>query len=155
MILWMLGCSEPRLDTGYWRLSYNSPSIESFSVECDNAQWDITVNTDYWTGNGLLWISDGMRYEKHTLYSVGADPTGLEDRLRLRLVVTSDWRDAEANRSSGFTCSENSELGFFSAIRHPQTLAVADCAEYVDTETFVDLPTLALWDTVPLPTCPN
>ena len=155
MIIWMLAsCTESRLDTGFWTLDYQRPQIEVFNVECENEQWNVEVETTHWTGNGLLWIADSNRYERHTLYSVSADPAGANDRLRVKLPIVSDWRDAQSGKSSGFSCTEQEQLGFFVGVRHPQTLEITDCAEYVDTVTFTNEPTLTLWELVPLPDCP-
>lgn len=155
MIWWtLLSCTVNRLDTGFWRIEYQDPSIEDFEVQCENKQWYIEVWTEYWTGNGLLWMANDDRYERHTLYSVSASPTGDDDRIRVQLPIVADWRDAQSGRSSGFDCTAQEQLGFFVGIRHPQTLEITDCAEYVDAETFMDEPTLALWEHVPLPDCP-
>ena len=155
MMLWMLlACTPQRLDTGFWRLEYQSPNIEIMQVECKDAEWTIEVWTDHWAGNGLLWIASEQRYERHTLYSISASPTGDGDRLRVTLTVVNDWRDFQSGKSSGFDCSAHEHLGFFVGVRHPQTSTITDCAEYVDSETFMDEPTLDLWDQVPLPDCP-
>lgn len=153
----LLGCVQERLDTGFWRLEYSDPSITAFNVACEDSQWTIQMYADHWTGNGLLWIANHDRYERHTLYSVSASPTGDGDRLFLRLNTVSDWRDAQSGRSSGFTCSEQTNLVFFGSVRHPQTLEITDCAEYVDEETFLDEPTSSSWNSagVPLPDCPE
>lgn len=155
MIVWILtSCTENRLDTGFWTLEYQNPEIKALEIECEDEQWRIEVWSTHWTGNGLLWIADSNRYERHTLYSISADPTGSDDRLRVQLPIVSDWRDAQSSRSSGFHCTEQSQLGFFVGIRHPQTLDITDCAEYIDAENFTDEPTLTLWERVPLPDCP-
>ena len=154
MIVWLISCTVERLDTGYWTLEYQNPTIDTVEVECEDSQWQINVWTDHWTGNGLLWIADENRYERHTLYSVSASPTGDSDRLRASLSIVSDWRDFQSGRSSGFSCTEQNHLGFFVGIRHPQTAQIADCAEYIDDENFLDEPTLDLWGQVPLPDCP-
>ena len=155
MIVWMLAsCTESRLDTGFWTLEYPGPQIEVFEVECENEQWNVDVWTTHWAGNGLLWIADNNRYERHSLYSISADPTGSNDQLRVQLPIVSDWRDAQSGRSSGFGCTEQDRLGFFAGVRHPQTLEITDCAEYIDAENFTNEPTLTLWERVPLPDCP-
>ena len=155
MIVWMLfSCNANRLDTGFWTLEYQDPNIQGFDIECENEQWKIDIRTEHWTGNGLLWIADENRYERHTLYSVSAGSEGESDHLRIQLPIVADWRDAQSGRSSGFNCTEQEQLGFFVGIRHPQTLEISDCAEYVDAESFMDEPTLTLWEDVPLPDCP-
>ena len=154
MILWLLSCTVDRLDTGFWTLEYQAPNIDSVQVECEDGQWRIEVWTDHWTGNALLWIADEQRYERHTLYSVSASPTGDSDRLRVLLTVVNDWRDFQSGKSSGFNCAEQDSLGFFVGIRHPQSAQITDCAEYIDAENFMDEATLDLWEQVPLPDCP-
>ena len=154
MMLWLLSCTVDRLDTGFWTLEYKNPNIEDFQIECEDGQWRIEVWTDHWTGNGLLWMADDSRYERHTLYSVSASPTGDSDRIRVLLSVVADWRDFQSGRSSGFDCEELETIGLFVGIRHPQTAIITDCAEYVDATTFMDEPTLDLWQEVPLPECP-
>ena len=154
MMWWLLSCTGDRLDTGFWTLEYQAPNIENFQVQCEDGQWRIEVWTDRWTGNGLLWMTDGNRYERHTLYSVSASPTGDSDRIRVLLPVVADWRDFQSGRSSGFDCDDQADMGFFVSIRHPQTATITDCAEYIDAETFMDEPTLDLWQEVPLPECP-
>lgn len=153
MIMWLLSCTPDRLDTGFWTPEYEAPSIDVFQIECEDRQWQMNVWTSHWTGNGLLWIANNNRYERHTMYSVSASPTGESDRLRVSLTVVSDWRDASSGRSSGFECTEKEHLGFIVGVRHPQTAEITDCAEYVNDETFMDEPTLDLWEHVPLPDC--
>ena len=114
MIVWMLlSCNANRLDTGFWTLEYQSPHIESFEVECENEQWKINVRTEHWTGNGLLWMANENRYERHTVYSVSADPEGERTICAFSCPSYQDWRDAQSGRSSGFHCTEQEHLGFF------------------------------------------
>ena len=153
MIVWLLSCTVDRIDTGFWSIEYQNPNIEDFQIECEDGQWRIEVWTDRWTGNGLLWMADDSRYERHTLYSVSASPTGDSDRLRVLLPIVADWRDFQSGRSSGFDCTEQERIGLFVGVRHPQTATITDCAEYVDSDNFMDEPTLSLWQVVPLPEC--
>ena len=154
MMLWFLSCTADRLDTGFWILQYQEPEITDFQIECDDGQWQIEVWTDHWTGNGLLWMAAERRYERHTLYSIAASTTGDGDRLRVLLPIVADWRDFQSGRSTGFDCSDKEDMGLFVGIRHPQTAMITDCAEYADSENFMDEPTLSLWQEVPLPDCP-
>lgn len=151
----LLGCADQKLDTGFWRLDHSNPSITAFNVACEDGRWTIQIYSDHWTGNGFLWMANNDRYERHTLYSIEAGATGTSDRLLLRLNTVSDWRDAQSGTSTGFTCSEKPDLGMFGSIRHPQTMAITACAEYVDEETFLNQPTLEVWQSanVPLPDC--
>ncbi len=150
-----LGCQSTPLDTGSWQLELSNPTITEMVVECESNQWSINVRTENWTGNGLLWLSDGERYERHSLYSISASPDGSSDRLRSQLTVIADWRDVQSSRTTGFDCSDIDDLGIFAIVRHPQSYAVSSCAEYIDNEQFYTTPTLSLWDTVPLPDCPD
>ena len=152
----MTGCaSTSRLDTSHWQFEYSTPTISSLTVSCEDQVWTIETETDGWTGNGLLWLANGDRYERHSMYSINANHDGSYDRLRSQLTVVSDWRDQQSSRSTGFECGDLTALGIFIAIRHPESFAVSDCAEYASEETFIDFPTLSLWEPVPLPTCPN
>ena len=154
MIVWMLlSCTVNRMDTGFWIIEHQDPTIEVFEIDCENKEWTIEVWTEHWTGNGLLWMANDNRYERHTLYSVSADASGEGDRLRVQLPVVADWRDAQSGRSSGFNCMELEQMGFFIGIRHPQTLDITDCAEYIEPDAFTGESTLALWEHVPLPDC--
>ncbi len=152
------------LDTGRWQLEYGNPTIDDIVVQCrqGNTRWQIDVTTTGWTGNGLLWLTDGQRYERHSLYSVSAAPDGSADQVRIQLDIVSDWRDAQSGRSTGFSCTEGTVPSVFVAIRHPQTLGITDCADVffderdlsVDEE-LEDTATESVWATVPLPSCPR
>ena len=101
-----------------------------------------------------MWIANETRYERHTLYSISADPMADSDRLRVILNVVSDWRDTQSGRTTGFECNERDQMGFFIGIQHPQTASITDCVEYNDTDNLMAEPTLDLWNHVPLPDCP-
>ena len=64
----LFSCGTNRLDTGFWTLEYQDPNIQDFDIECENEQWKVDIRTEHWTGNGLLWIADENRYERHTVY---------------------------------------------------------------------------------------
>ena len=156
MLISILGCvSASRLDTSHWQYEYSDPTISSVSVSCEDRVWTVETETDGWTGNGLLWLATDERYERHSIYSISADPEGTSDRLRTQLSVVADWRDQQSSTSTGFDCGDLTTLGIFIAIRHPESFAVSDCAEYSTEEAFMDVPTLPLWEPVPLPTCPD
>lgn len=150
----LLGCQTSPLDTGSWQLEFSDPKITQMTVECESNQWSINVLTENWTGNGLIWLSDGDRYERHSLYSISASPDGSSDRLRSQLTVVADWRDVQSSRTTGFDCNQMGDVGIFGIVRHPQSYTVSSCAEYIDNEEFYTTPTLSVWETVPLPDCP-
>ena len=149
--LWMLfGCITPIQETGSTSWEVISPIITETEWTCEDDNWSIVVSTEGWTGNGLIWLGDSNRYERHPIYSVEAASDGSADRLRINLTATADWRDTQSGSLTGFYCEEKERLSLFITIHHPQTLETSDCVqlngEYSNPQE--------IWDAVNLPTCP-
>ena len=150
--IWMslLGCQIDSDETAenHWELQ--DPVITQTEWDCDTDTWSIIVQTDGWTGNGLVWIGDVNRYERHPIYSIEASSDGSSDRLRINLTSTADWRDAQSGTLTGFYCDEKERLSLFILIKHPQTLETSDCAQLDGDQSNAQ----DIWDSVSLPTCP-
>ena len=100
MIVWMLlSCNANRLDTGFWTLGVSEPTyIDVFEIECENEQWKIKSNgTLDWEWSTV--DTNDNRYERHTVYSVSADPEGENDRLRMS--ITPSYQTGETHSLVG------------------------------------------------------
>jgi hypothetical protein len=108
---------------------YGTPEITELEWSCneEEAQWEFVVSTDAWTSNGELWMAAGELAEKHDIVSVGATADGSADKLRLRLDVVPDWRDAEPGSTTRWPCSDVERLSFLLWIHHPQSGNGTDC----------------------------
>jgi hypothetical protein len=85
------------------------PSIVTAGYRCDSltARWNFLVDTDAWTGNGQVVLSDDGDYiEVHPLRSIEAAADGSSDRLELTLTVVADWRDVNPGSTTAFNCQE-------------------------------------------------
>ena len=101
MLLALLACAAPPVDTGREPIEYPSPTITAATAEGDPNEpgWTFEVATDAWTGNGQVYLSaDGAYVERHPMYTVGAAYDGSADALRLELGVAADFRDVGEGR---------------------------------------------------------
>lgn len=108
------------------------PSITAVSVECDvgDAEWQLIVETDAWTGNGQLLLSDdGVYLEKHPVYSRASAADGSADELTVALAVVPDWRDVVLGATTYFNCSTPELTGIVRVFTQDGT-AAADCRAF-------------------------
>lgn len=144
MILWILGCyPQPQAQSSNQEIEFRDPNIITIEKICENDQWKFTVQTDAWTGNGVLIIATGQRSERHPLSSYEATEDGFEDNLRVFLSVIPDWQEFSAGSSTGWLCSEESELSIAVSVYHPNSGEATDCLYWgediwEDSSTVVD-----------------
>lgn len=106
--VFVFGCTGAP-DVAPVEVSAIEPTITSASVSCDTsaAEWSFDLRTDGWTGNGLVLLStDGAYLEQHPIYTVGSEPDGTADHLRLTLGVVPDFRDVVLGSTTVFNCRE-------------------------------------------------
>jgi hypothetical protein len=109
MLLLVLACQSTSPSTSPDEKDLGPPSIVAASYSCDSpsARWSFLVDTDAWTGNGQVVLSDDGDYiEVHPLRSLEAAADGSSDRLTLALGVVADWRDVSLGSTTAFNCSE-------------------------------------------------
>lgn len=132
MLLALLACAAPPVDTGRAAIEYTSPAITAASAECDTYEpgWTFEVATDAWTGNGQVYLSaDGAYVERHPMYTVGAAYDGTADALRLELGVAADFRDVVAGSTTVFNCSAAALTGVIQVFERDGR-TVADCRAF-------------------------
>ncbi len=109
MLLLLLACQSASPSPVPDEKSPGPPSIVAASYACNSltARWTFLVDTDAWTGNGQVVLSDDGNYiEVHPLRSLEAAADGSSDRLTLELGVVADWRDVSPGSSTAFNCNE-------------------------------------------------
>ncbi len=148
-IIIFLGCSNSTVDSDLVSWSLDDPVVTETELNCEDDEWTVIVQTEGWTGNGLVWIGSNERYERHPIYSIEAADDGTTDRLRIQLTSTADWRDAQSGSLTGFYCSEKEELSVYIIVRHPQTLDISDCVQLDGELSEPD----SIWGSVDLPSC--
>ena len=135
MILLLLAC-RPETDAPAPTapFDYGTPSISELDWSCseEDAEWEFTVRTDAWTSNGELWMAEGELVEKHAVPSVGAEADGSADKLRLRLGIVPDWRDAEPGSTTRWPCSARDGLSYLVWVFHPSSGDGTDCLYWGD-----------------------
>ena len=132
MILFWLACtSSPLLSQGEGSPFHSDhPVIESVSFGCDaeEAEWNFGVKTTHWTGGGHVWmVKTSEITEKHRIASRKAAADGSSDELELKLSIEPDWRDAKADRSSRWLCSDTPDLTVLLTVFGPSGQVVRDC----------------------------
>ena len=129
MIVLMWACST--LPEGsYHPPTFEDPHIVDFESSCDVAEdsWLFVVESDAWTGNGLLWLRDPDGFEEeHPLISTGAQADGAGDHLEIDLKIVGDWRDAQRGKSTRWPCSIQEDLSMLVEIYHPKRHTATDC----------------------------
>jgi hypothetical protein len=129
MMLFLFSCIAT-LEGSYSPPSFSNPSITDFMFECveEEELWNFEVQTDAWTGNGLLWIKDQRgQEEEHPLISQGAPRDGSSDTLAIELLIVGDWRDVQRGKSTRWSCSDEEELSMIVEIYHPKERTPTDC----------------------------
>ena len=149
MILLFLACMPDDLPEGnHIPPEFPNPSITDFVVECNMEEdtWLYVLESDAWTGNGLLWLRDEEGFEEeHPLISSGAARDGSFDRLEIELLIVGDWRDVQRGKSTRWPCSDQEDLSMLVEIYHPKAHTASDCI-YVgepwpeDAPTYCDQP---------------
>ncbi|MBM4365780.1 MAG: hypothetical protein FJ102_06160 [Deltaproteobacteria bacterium] len=127
-----LACSLAHDDTATYVEEAEAPEISSAKVSCDvdDAEWQVDVATENWTGGGRLWLStDGEYIEDHGIDSVEAEGDGSADRLELDLDIVADWTEASGGSSTVFNCGTPGLAGFL-AIFARDGDTVADCRAF-------------------------
>ena len=111
-------------------ITFRDPQIVDFSSSCDESQdsWIFNVESDAWTGNGLLWLRDPDGFEEeHPLISTGAEADGSKDYLEIELLIVGDWRDAQRGKSTRWPCDMQEDLSMLVEIYHPKYHTATDC----------------------------
>ena len=129
MVLFLVSCIAT-LEGSYSPPSFSNPNIIEFSYECTEEKdlWSFEVQTDAWTGNGLIWIRDTFgQEEEHPLISQGASRDGSSDTLEIELFIVGDWRDAQRGKSTRWPCAEEEDLSMIVEIYHPKEHNPTDC----------------------------
>lgn len=132
MLLALLACAAPPIDTGRTPIEYVSPAITVASAACDpnDPGWTFEVATDAWTGNGQVYLSaDGAYVERHPMYTVGAAYDGTSDALRLVLGIAVDFRDVVAGSTTVFNCNAEALTGVLQVFERDGR-TVADCRAF-------------------------
>ena len=111
MIWWLAACG-PIYDPGdpAPQIPPDPPVITAFEVDCkrDADRWSISVDTDFWTGGGALWMTTGGDwFERHAIRSTRAAADGSTDHLELKLPIVADWRDASPGTTTAFSCADD------------------------------------------------
>jgi hypothetical protein len=102
--------------------------IINVDTSCDDDKWTIEVFTDAWTSNGTLWLArDLSRYEKHPINSIAATEDGTSDHLRVNLDITAEWQNFTPGESTGWLCSESSDISIAIVIYHGENQQPNDC----------------------------
>ena len=131
MMFFFLACTNPDLPEGtYNPPEFPDPKITDFVIECnyDEDKWLYVIESDAWTGNGLLWLRDPQGFEEeHPLISSGAARDGSFDRLEIELLIVGDWRDVQRGKSTRWPCSAQEELSMLVEIYHPKEHTASDC----------------------------
>jgi len=132
VILFLLACGGPSLldsaDLGPFFAA--DPVIDTIDFECDEdaEAWTFVVRTQGWTGGGWLWMGKTVAdAESHKIGSVGAAADGSTDKLKLKLKISADWRDASANSSTRWLCSDLDALSMMTTVYDPKADHVVDC----------------------------
>ena len=128
MMLFLISCIAT-LEGSYSAPTFSNPNIVDFSFECSEEEelWNFEVQTDAWTGNGLLWMRDTAgQEEEHPLISQGAPRDGSSDTLEIELFIVGDWRDAQRGKSTRWPCTED-DLSMIIEIYHPKERHSTDC----------------------------
>ncbi len=123
------GCSLAHDDTATVVEDAEPPVMTNTTVACDvdDAEWQVDVVTENWTGGGRLWLStDGDYIEDHGLDSVEAEGDGSADRLELDLDIVADWTEASGGSSTVFNCGTARLAGFLVVFARDGD-TVADC----------------------------
>ncbi len=110
--------------------TFVDPEIRFIEWACDmdESTWSFYVETNGWTGNGHVWMSQNAEVtEKHILYSIGAERDGSADYLELNLSIVADWHDAKPSTSTRWRCSEQDELSFLVRVLHPEYATQSAC----------------------------
>ena len=149
MIFFIWACTALPEGT-YQPTSFSDPKIIDFSSACDieEDKWVFNVESDAWTGNGLLWLRDPDGFEEeHPLISTGAEPDASRDYLEIELAIVGDWRDAQRGKSTRWPCSMHEDLSMIVEIYHPKYRTATDCLYVGDPWPEEDAPTVCdqLW----------
>ena len=144
-MIFFLSCISPLAEPQEINRNVLDTQIESILLECNpdsNSEiWTLEVNTIGWSGGAFFWmshqdiISDTSQdsnpiSERHPFYSVGAQPDGSADRLKLTLTAVSDWRDAAPGNSTRWLCEDEEKLSFWVEILNASSNAIVDCEHW-------------------------
>ena len=152
----LYGCGPTPMDeTEHWLPTLSNPIIQTLETECVHQSWTINVVTEGWTGNGLLWLSNGEQNERHPLYSISAAEDSSADYLRITLETVSDWRDWQSGSYTRFGCYDFFKIAI--AIRHPETLQWSNCQIYqfndIEEVWNTSEEDIEFWQAASLPDC--
>lgn len=110
LLLLFAACRIPPASVPDPTVQLTPPELSEVSLTCDDdaRRWTLEAQATSWTGGGRLTLASGSSpyTEVHEVPSIAAAADGSGDRLRLRLSIAEDWRDASPGTSTAFLCSE-------------------------------------------------